>query len=97
VDGANNGDSPLKEMFFNFYDERLLGTAWARQPYPEVAAEFFRLLALCHTVIPDGGCRHARRGVSGVCVGGGGRTAGPGEGIRVLRARPGLGRRRRGQ
>jgi hypothetical protein len=47
-------DNKFREPFFNFYDERLMGLAWADQPNPDVTAHFFRLLALCHTVIPDG-------------------------------------------
>jgi hypothetical protein len=35
--------------------------AWARQPNPQLAREFFRMLALCHTVIPDGGLPNAER------------------------------------
>lgn len=55
----NGPGAKFREDFFNFYDELLLGgpnaLAWASQPHPEVTAEFFRLLALCNTVIPDGG------------------------------------------
>ena len=31
-----------------------MGVEWAKQPNVELTTEFFRLLALCHTVIPDG-------------------------------------------
>ena len=40
---------------FNFYDRRLLGGAWAAEARPDIVREFFRVLAVCHTVIPDGG------------------------------------------
>jgi phospholipid-transporting ATPase len=53
--GGEGGGSPVREQYFNFYDDRVLGGAWAAQPNPELAREFFRMLALCHTVIPDGG------------------------------------------
>ncbi len=46
--------NPVREQYFNFYDERILNGAWAAQPNPQLAREFFRMLALCHTVIPDG-------------------------------------------
>ncbi len=39
---------------FNFYDARLLGGAWAAEARPDIVREFFRVLAVCHTVIPDG-------------------------------------------
>ena len=39
---------------FNFCDERLMGGAWQREARPALLREFFRVLAVCHTVIPDG-------------------------------------------
>lgn len=33
---------------------RLLAGAWTKEPKPGIAQEFFRALAVCHTVIPDG-------------------------------------------
>jgi phospholipid-transporting ATPase len=39
---------------FNFYDRRLLGGAWRNEARPDIVREFFRVLAVCHTVIPDG-------------------------------------------
>ena len=39
---------------FNFYDRRLLGGAWRHEARPDIVREFFRVLAVCHTVIPDG-------------------------------------------
>lgn len=47
-------DNKYREPYFNFYDARLMGVEWAKQPNVELTTEFFRLLALCHTVIPDG-------------------------------------------
>ncbi|KAG2453311.1 hypothetical protein HYH02_001535 [Chlamydomonas schloesseri] len=43
-----------RERFFNFYDERLMGEAWYSAKDPATIEMFFRLLAVCHTVIPDG-------------------------------------------
>jgi len=39
---------------FNFYDKRLLGGAWRYEEHPDIVREFFRVLSVCHTVIPDG-------------------------------------------
>jgi hypothetical protein len=47
-------DNPYREQYFNFYDERIMELKWAEQPNQEIMIEFFRMLALCHTVIPDG-------------------------------------------
>jgi phospholipid-transporting ATPase len=46
--------SRYQERYFNFYDPRLMGCAWHSSPQAEHIAMFFRLLAVCHTVIPDG-------------------------------------------
>ncbi|GFR43003.1 hypothetical protein Agub_g4002, partial [Astrephomene gubernaculifera] len=43
-----------RERFFNFYDDRLMGDAWYSAHDPATVEMFFRLLAVCHTVIPDG-------------------------------------------
>lgn len=45
---------PWKQASFNFYDKRILGSAWEQEARPAVLKEFFRVLAVCHTVIPDG-------------------------------------------
>lgn len=56
-------DNKYREPYFNFYDNRLMGVEWAKQPNIELTIEFFRLLALCHTVIPDGAhCVHKGSG-----------------------------------
>jgi magnesium-transporting ATPase (P-type) len=52
--GGGGGGNPYREAYFNFYDARIMEGAWAGQPNPQLATEFFRMLALCHTVIPDG-------------------------------------------
>ena len=43
-----------KQKSFNFYDKRVLGGAWEQEASPDMLREFFRVLAVCHTVIPDG-------------------------------------------
>lgn len=44
----------LREPYFNFYDPRLLNGMWRKEANPDMIRHFFRLLAICHTVIPDG-------------------------------------------
>jgi hypothetical protein len=43
-----------REQFFNFYDDRILDGRWMQQPNADAIQQFFRMLAVCHTVIPDG-------------------------------------------
>ena len=50
----NPGLKKYHERFFNFYDERLMDQAWVKREDREVIEMFFRLLAVCHTVIPEG-------------------------------------------
>ncbi|KAK3141026.1 hypothetical protein QOZ80_5AG0409070 [Eleusine coracana subsp. coracana] len=38
---------------FNFIDERVMDDNWVNQPHPDVIQMFFRLLAVCHTCIPE--------------------------------------------
>ncbi|CAI5977694.1 unnamed protein product [Closterium sp. NIES-65] len=47
-------DDPFKDRGFNFDDKRLLRGAWRNEPTAEICKEFFRLLAICHTVLPEG-------------------------------------------
>ncbi|CAI5499410.1 unnamed protein product [Closterium sp. Naga37s-1] len=47
-------DDPFKDRGFNFEDKRLLRGAWRNEPTAEICKEFFRLLAICHTVLPEG-------------------------------------------
>ena len=46
-------DGPI-EPGFNFRDERVENGAWARLPEANTFRDFFRVLAVCHTVIPEG-------------------------------------------
>ncbi|XP_075494950.1 phospholipid-transporting ATPase 3-like isoform X1 [Primulina tabacum] len=43
-----------REKGFNFDDTRLMRGAWKNEPNPEYCKEFFRCLAICHTVLPEG-------------------------------------------
>ncbi|CAL0318135.1 unnamed protein product [Lupinus luteus] len=38
---------------FNFTDERIMNGNWVNEPYADVIRNFFRLLAICHTAIPE--------------------------------------------
>ncbi|KAL0732595.1 hypothetical protein Bca4012_008804 [Brassica carinata] len=42
------------EKGFNFDDPRLMRGAWRNEPNPDLCKEFFRCLAICHTVLPEG-------------------------------------------
>ncbi|KAI4357894.1 hypothetical protein L6164_001812 [Bauhinia variegata] len=43
--------SPIKG--FNFKDERMMNGNWVNEPHADVIQKFFRLLAICHTAIPE--------------------------------------------
>ncbi|CAN4124717.1 unnamed protein product [Withania somnifera] len=47
--------SPRKSTVkgFNFEDERIMNASWLFEPHSDVIQKFFRLLAVCHTVIPE--------------------------------------------
>ncbi|KAL5725371.1 P-type phospholipid transporter [Ranunculus cassubicifolius] len=45
---------PVHEKGFNFNDDRLMLGAWRNESNPELCKEFFRCLAICHTVLPEG-------------------------------------------
>ncbi|GMH35862.1 hypothetical protein BSKO_03730 [Bryopsis sp. KO-2023] len=51
---TNGERERIKEPYFNFYDRRLLKGKWVTERNPSTIRHFFRLLAVCHTVIPDG-------------------------------------------
>ncbi|KAI4385176.1 hypothetical protein MLD38_003231 [Melastoma candidum] len=46
--------SAVHEKGFNFDDSRLMRGAWRNEPNPDSCKEFFRCLAICHTVLPEG-------------------------------------------
>ncbi|KAL3654359.1 putative phospholipid-transporting ATPase 9 [Castilleja foliolosa] len=55
-DSKNNfAGSPEKSLVkgFNFDDERVMNGNWVNEEHADVIREFFRLLAICHTAIPD--------------------------------------------
>ncbi|KAK7348533.1 hypothetical protein VNO80_23091 [Phaseolus coccineus] len=49
-----NTSKAVQERGFNFDDARLMRGAWRNEPNPDVCKEFFRCLAICHTVLPEG-------------------------------------------
>ncbi|KAG1671350.1 hypothetical protein FOA52_002960 [Chlamydomonas sp. UWO 241] len=52
---VNPGIAKYKERFFNFFDSRLMEAAYAKSEADPTGIEMFlRMLAVCHTVIPDG-------------------------------------------
>ena len=62
------GAPARRAMGFNFVDARLTGGAWQREARPALLREFFRVLAVCHTVIPDGMLRPSRSMCQGACM-----------------------------
>ncbi|XP_015879082.2 probable phospholipid-transporting ATPase 8 [Ziziphus jujuba] len=44
-------EKPIKG--FNFRDERINNSQWVNEPHCDVIQKFFRVLAICHTAIPD--------------------------------------------
>ncbi|KAH9609171.1 hypothetical protein KSS87_002397 [Heliosperma pusillum] len=44
----------IQEKGFNFDDARLMRGAWRNEPCADMCKEFFRCLAICHTVLPEG-------------------------------------------
>ncbi|XP_058183035.1 putative phospholipid-transporting ATPase 9 [Rhododendron vialii] len=59
--GTENGEEPPKDSAgtkslikgFNFEDERIMNGNWVNQPHADVIHKFLRLLAICHTAIPE--------------------------------------------
>ncbi|KVH97928.1 Cation-transporting P-type ATPase [Cynara cardunculus var. scolymus] len=45
--------SPTRIKGFSFEDHRLMNGNWSREPNADVHLLFFRVLALCHTAIPE--------------------------------------------
>lgn len=48
---AVDSQKPIKG--FNFRDERIMNGRWVNEPRPDIIQRFFRVLAICHTAIPD--------------------------------------------
>ncbi|KAG8091584.1 hypothetical protein GUJ93_ZPchr0012g19752 [Zizania palustris] len=53
-DEGKRSTAAIHEKGFNFDDARIMRGAWRNEPNPEDCKEFFRCLALCHTVLPEG-------------------------------------------
>ncbi|KAF3780228.1 Phospholipid-transporting ATPase 3 [Nymphaea thermarum] len=54
VDEVKRSPTAVHEKGFNFDDPRLMRGAWRNEQDPEICKEFFRCLAICHTVLPEG-------------------------------------------
>ncbi|KAL5980614.1 Phospholipid-transporting ATPase 3 [Asimina triloba] len=54
VDEVKSSTAAVHEKGFNFEDARLMCGAWRNESNPEICKEFFRCLAICHTVLPEG-------------------------------------------
>ncbi|KAK6931154.1 P-type ATPase, N-terminal [Dillenia turbinata] len=54
VGKAQKSPGLVHEKGFNFDDARLMCGAWRNEPNPDTCKEFFRCLAICHTVLPEG-------------------------------------------
>ncbi|XP_073221222.1 probable phospholipid-transporting ATPase 8 isoform X2 [Cicer arietinum] len=46
-----DSQKPIKG--FNFKDERIMNGRWINEPHPDIIQKFFRVLAICHTALPD--------------------------------------------
>ncbi|XXG48466.1 hypothetical protein AAC387_Pa02g2908 [Persea americana] len=54
IDQVKGSAAAVHEKGFNFDDARLMHGAWRNERDPETCKEFFRCLAICHTVLPEG-------------------------------------------
>ncbi|KAK9277681.1 hypothetical protein L1049_007228 [Liquidambar formosana] len=54
IEEAQKSANTAHEKGFNFDDARLMLGAWRNEPNPDSCKEFFRCLAICHTVLPEG-------------------------------------------
>ncbi|XP_054808897.1 putative phospholipid-transporting ATPase 9 [Prosopis cineraria] len=48
---STDAKTPIKG--FNFSDERITNGKWVNEPNADIIQKFFRLLAICHTAIPE--------------------------------------------
>ncbi|KAK4272108.1 hypothetical protein QN277_020705 [Acacia crassicarpa] len=46
-------DSRQPVKGFNFRDERITNGKWVNEPHSDIIQKFFRVLAICHTAIPE--------------------------------------------
>ncbi|XP_026405002.1 probable phospholipid-transporting ATPase 8 [Papaver somniferum] len=49
----HDGGSKFPVKGFNFKDERIMNGQWVKQPCADAIRNFLRILAICHTAIPD--------------------------------------------
>ncbi|XP_010936763.1 putative phospholipid-transporting ATPase 9 isoform X2 [Elaeis guineensis] len=49
----NHVDAKSAIKGFNFKDRRIMNGNWINEPHADVIQKFFRLLAICHTCIPE--------------------------------------------
>ncbi|WJZ91172.1 hypothetical protein VitviT2T_010271 [Vitis vinifera] len=54
LEEVHKSSKAVHEKGFNFDDARLMLGAWRNEPDPDACKEFFRCLAICHTVLPEG-------------------------------------------
>ncbi|KAL2632249.1 hypothetical protein R1flu_016935 [Riccia fluitans] len=54
IEEVPRSDDYIREKGFNFDDKRLMRGSWRNEGNPEICKEFFRCLAICHTVLPEG-------------------------------------------
>ncbi|XP_022942468.1 phospholipid-transporting ATPase 3-like [Cucurbita moschata] len=54
VEEEHKSANAVQEKGFNFDDARLMRGAWRNEPNSDLCKEFFRCLAICHTVLPEG-------------------------------------------
>ncbi|KAK9050975.1 hypothetical protein SSX86_027602 [Deinandra increscens subsp. villosa] len=54
AEDVQKSSAKTRDTGFNFDDARLLSGAWRNEPNPDMCKEFFRCLAICHTVLPEG-------------------------------------------
>ncbi|XP_023761317.1 phospholipid-transporting ATPase 3 [Lactuca sativa] len=54
IEEVQRPSSATRDKGFNFDDARLMSGAWRNEPNAEMCREFFRCLAICHTVLPEG-------------------------------------------
>ncbi|QHO16953.1 hypothetical protein HN873_033530 [Arachis hypogaea] len=52
-DNVANSEAKSSIKGFNFMDERIMNGNWYKEPHAYVIQKFLRLLAVCHTAIPE--------------------------------------------
>ncbi|CAH9129097.1 unnamed protein product [Cuscuta epithymum] len=52
--GVQRSSNAVRDKGFNFSDARIMQGAWRNEPNSDACKEFFRCLAICHTVLTEG-------------------------------------------